>query len=65
MILKIQDDGRGFDPGRLSGDKRKDRGVGLTSIRERAATLGGTCEVDSAPKKGTTITVHFPIKCSR
>jgi signal transduction histidine kinase len=60
VILKVQDDGCGFDAERK---KRKGKwsGVGLTNIRERAAVLGGTCEVKSAPKKGTSITVRVPL----
>ncbi len=60
LLLKIQDDGRGF---RVDAKKRngKWRGIGLTNIRERAAALGGTCQVESAPKKGTCITVRVPL----
>jgi len=61
VLLKIQDDGCGFDADRK---KRKGKwgGVGLTNIRERAAALGGTCEVKSAPNKGTAITVRIPLQ---
>jgi PAS domain S-box-containing protein len=61
LLLKIQDDGRGFhaDTKKRNG---KWRGIGLTNIRERAAALGGTCQVESAPKKGTCITVRVPLK---
>jgi len=60
IILKIQDDGCGFSQ-RASNGKSKGHGSGLTNIRERAAFLGGTCEVESSPKMGTTITVHAPL----
>jgi len=60
LVVRIQDDGRGFDLEQLSRAKRKDGGIGLASIRERAAALGGTCEISSAPTRGTTITVQFP-----
>ena len=59
--LKIQDDGRGFDPEKVKlGKKAKGHGLGLTNMRERALSLGGNCEIDSAPQKGTTITVRIP-----
>jgi PAS domain S-box-containing protein len=59
--LKIQDDGRGFDVKTThSGKREKGHGLGLTNMRERALSLGGTCEILSAPKKGTTITVQIP-----
>ncbi len=61
VLLSIRDDGRGFDSsGPTTAGKRK-RGIGLTNLRERAASMGGTCEVVSAPRKGTTITVRVPL----
>jgi two-component system NarL family sensor kinase len=57
--LKIQDDGRGFDPKKL-GKKEKGHGLGLTNMKERALSLGGECEIASVPKKGTAITVRIP-----
>ncbi len=60
IVLKIQDDGRGFDSKRGKAGKGKRRGIGLTNMRERAEFLGGTCTVESAPKQGTTITVRVP-----
>jgi PAS domain S-box-containing protein len=61
ISLKIQDDGRGFDPEKVRlGKKAKGHGLGLTNMRERALSLGGNCEIVSAPQKGTTITVRIP-----
>ncbi|HUE37497.1 MAG TPA: ATP-binding protein, partial [Candidatus Acidoferrum sp.] len=59
--LKIQDDGRGFDPKKIHLNKKeKGHGLGLTNMRERALSLGGTCEISSTLKKGTTIVVRIP-----
>ena len=58
LMLRIQDDGRGFDPSAVKPARRKRGGIGLTNMQERAAILGGTCEVVSAPSRGTTITVR-------
>ncbi len=58
IVLKIQDDGRGFDPAATKVAKGMEGGIGLSSLRERAAALGGTCEVVSNPKQGTAITVR-------
>ena len=60
--LRIQDDGRGFDPQVVKPARRKGGGIGLTNTRERAAILGGTCEVVSAPNQGTAITVRVPFQ---
>jgi PAS domain S-box-containing protein len=59
--LKIEDDGRGFDPKQIKRTKKKKgHGLGLANMRERALSLGGNCEIISVPKKGTTITVRIP-----
>jgi PAS domain S-box-containing protein len=60
LMLRIQDDGRGFDPIAVKSVRRKGEGFGLSNMRERAAILGATCEVESAPNEGTTITVRVP-----
>jgi PAS domain S-box-containing protein len=59
--LTIQDDGCGFDPAAAKTGKPKLGGLGLTNMRERAAALGGYFEVESAPGRGTTITVRIPL----
>lgn len=53
LLVEISDDGRGF-----RADVRK--GVGLRSIAERAAELGGTCDVRSSPG-GTSVLVRLPV----
>jgi PAS domain S-box-containing protein len=62
IVLRIRDDGRGFAPQGSKAGKGKERGIGLTNMHERALSLGGTCEVMSAPKKGTSISVHIPCR---
>ena len=58
VSLVIADDGVGFDRSRLGPS----RGLGLITIRERAAQLGGKFECDTAPGHGTTITVVIPFR---
>lgn len=53
-IIYIEDNGRGFDPAALSNGKR---GLGLSSITERARMLGGEVVIESAPGRGTVVTV--------
>jgi len=60
VLLKIQDDGRGFDSVKARSSQKGHRGAGLTNMRERATAMGGTCEVTSAVKQGTTISVRVP-----
>ncbi len=54
--LLVRDDGRGFD---ASLDTP---GLGLLGATERAAALGGTLRVDSAPGRGTTL--HLSVPCA-
>jgi len=59
--LTIEDSGKGFDVSSLSSAAQGDRGMGLVSIRERAASFEGTVMIDSAPNSGTTIVVEIPL----
>jgi len=36
-------------------------GVGLLSMRERAAEVGGSCDVGPAPGQGTRVLVNLPL----
>jgi two-component system NarL family sensor kinase len=65
IVLKIQDDGRGFDPATPRAAKGAEGGIGLSSLRERASALGGTCELVSNPRQGTAITVRVPLPKGR
>ncbi|MFI6928714.1 GAF domain-containing sensor histidine kinase [Streptomyces sp. NPDC050287] len=56
-VLRVTDDGRGFDP---KGIRRAGRHLGLVSMRDRASGVGGTLAVESAPGKGTTIEMEVP-----
>jgi signal transduction histidine kinase len=54
-ILEVRDDGGGFDPeGSFPGH------LGLKSMRERVARLGGTLRIESAPGEGTRIRAQIP-----
>jgi two-component system nitrate/nitrite sensor histidine kinase NarX len=53
----VADDGIGFDPEAATGSQE---GYGLFTMRDRAALLGGTVQVDSAPGRGTTVAASVP-----
>jgi signal transduction histidine kinase len=55
--LRVVDDGRGFDPEARAVRSRR---LGLTSMHERAASLGGSLGIESAPGRGTTVELRFP-----
>lgn len=56
-MLRIRDDGRGFDPTLV---RRAGRHLGLVSMRDRASGVGGRLHVQSAPGKGTVIEMEVP-----
>jgi PAS domain S-box-containing protein len=62
--LVVKDNGDGFDPSHISGPTRKGR-LGLYGMRERAALLGGTVAVHSAPGNGTEVCVELPLSHNR
>lgn len=53
--MEVADNGAGFRAGEETG------GFGLMSMRQRAALLGGTLQVRSAPHDGTTVTLVVPL----
>jgi PAS domain S-box-containing protein len=62
LRLVIDDDGRGFRAERFDRRIGKERGMGLVSMRERAASFSGTFTLDSSPGRGTEIIVEVPLK---
>jgi signal transduction histidine kinase len=54
LALEIVDDGVGIP-------KERGAGVGLSSMRERASELGGSCVVELAPEDGTRVLVRLPL----
>jgi two-component system, NarL family, sensor histidine kinase UhpB len=55
LALSVTDDGEGFDTARRNG------GLGLVSIEERARLVKGRVTIRSRPKRGTTIAVSIPV----
>jgi signal transduction histidine kinase len=55
IAIELADDGVGFDPSRAS------EGFGLVGMRERAALLGGSLEVDSRSGQGTRLRAQLPL----
>jgi signal transduction histidine kinase len=57
IVLVVEDNGRGF----AIADVDAVTSLGLVSMRERAALVGGELTIESTPEFGTTITVRVPI----
>ncbi len=60
ILIVVSDEGIGFDPTRVRAVGGSTGGFGLFSIRERIHLLGGEMVIDSAPGKGTRITLTAP-----
>ena len=53
IVVRVTDDGRGFNP-------LRSRGMGILGMEERVTRLGGTLRVESQPGKGAAVTAEFP-----
>ncbi|MES0279066.1 MAG: PAS domain S-box protein [Dehalococcoidales bacterium] len=61
-LLSISDNGKGFEPPERMSDMAGSGKLGLAGMQERAQLLGGRINISSQPGKGTTVTVHVPVK---
>jgi PAS domain S-box-containing protein len=61
VVLVIEDNGRGFDVPRKQTESQEQR-LGLEGMRERAALVSGTTDIESVPGKGTTVIVQIPLR---
>ena len=55
VVIEVTDDGRGFDLNEGT------QGFGLVGMRERAAAVGGSVTLTSAPGRGTQVSVTLPL----
>jgi len=60
LVLRVSDNGIGFDVSRLEKPDAHKRSFGLFSMRERVALIGGWLKIDSGPQRGTTLQASFP-----
>jgi signal transduction histidine kinase len=54
IVVRVTDDGRGFDP-------ERSRGMGILGMEERVKRLGGALRVESQPGKGATVAAELPV----
>ena len=53
--LRIRDDGRGFDPDTIPNGH-----LGISIMRERAAKIGASVQIESKPGHGTEVSATWP-----
>jgi signal transduction histidine kinase len=59
LAIRVADDGVGIGP--RPNAARRPGGIGIDSMRERAAELGGNCAVERRPGGGTVVTAELPL----
>lgn len=62
VVLEIQDNGRGFDVQKATGEALTRKQFGLLGMQERVSLVNGTLKVDSIPGEGTTLRVDVPLR---
>jgi PAS domain S-box-containing protein len=60
IILRIEDNGKGFDVESRMVSTTDERRMGLRSMKERTTLLGGEMGIQSKPMGGTKICIRFP-----
>lgn len=64
VVIEIQDNGRGFDVQAVQEGYEDLGSLGMINMRERAQLIEGTLHIDSAPGKGTRVSVLVPLQRS-
>jgi len=62
IILRIEDDGKGFDIKDRMVSAIKEKRMGLRSMEERVGLLNGKMKIQSRPTEGTKIWIEVPYK---
>jgi PAS domain S-box-containing protein len=62
LNLNIQDNGVGFGTEVIEGRNAEQRGLGLSSMEERASLSGGAFSIHSSAGRGTLVRVSWPVK---
>ena len=62
LILRIEDDGKGFDVRECLREADSKKRMGIRGIKERAHLLGGEMTIQSKPEKGTKISIEVPFE---
>lgn len=60
IILRVEDDGCGFDPEQGIRKALENKRFGLLGMEERVRMMQGTFKILSAPQQGTKIIIEFP-----
>ena len=62
IILRIKDNGKGFNVLKRAANLRKEKRMGIHSMKQRARLLRGKMEIQSKPMQGTKISITLPYR---
>jgi signal transduction histidine kinase len=62
IILRIEDNGKGFDVQKRMATITKEKRMGIRSMEQRAKLLQGKMEIQSKSMQGTKISITLPYK---
>ncbi|MBW2491424.1 MAG: PAS domain S-box protein [Deltaproteobacteria bacterium] len=62
IILRIEDDGKGFNIKERLTAASKEKRMGLRSMEERVSLLNGKMKIQSRPNEGTKVFIEVPYK---
>ena len=62
FVVQVEDDGIGFDVADIESRYDERGSLGMINLRERTELLGGQLRIESAPGKGTRVTLLVPLK---
>jgi len=61
IVLRIEDNGRGFDVQKRAAAAGQEKRMGLRSMHERVKLLNGQMKLQSKPGRGTKVSIKLPI----
>lgn len=60
IVASVEDDGSGFDANEIQSSTQQRKGLGLSTIQERAQMLGGRVQFESRIGRGTKVRIEIP-----
>jgi signal transduction histidine kinase/HAMP domain-containing protein len=60
VVVRVEDDGKGFDVQSVRNSEDRTRGLGLLGMAERATLVGGSFQIESRIGRGTQVAITIP-----